>query len=93
MLFTATHPARQEDRIVLFLDADDARAAADGRPIFGLNVGLDPSGRRLAADGLATAGDADWDTPAYFEDVRRIMARGPIPKVFFSSLEMCCPGF
>ena len=85
MLFTATTPARQGDRILLYLDPNQALGEArDGRPIFEVAVGLDASGRRLTRVGVpSTWDDPDWATPAYFEDSGSIMARGPIPGEFF----------
>src|SRR4051812_20244177 len=69
MLFTSTTPARQGDRILLYLDPDRARDdARDGQTIFEVAVGLDASGGRLTSVGLADErGGADWATPAYFE--------------------------
>lgn len=88
MLFTSTTPARQGDRITLYLDPREARHdARDGRTIFGVAVGLDPSGRRLNRVALDDpADDPLWGTPAYFEDFQRIVARGPIPDELFTPL-------
>lgn len=89
MLFTATTPARQGDRILLYLDQNEARCEArDGQPIFEVAVGLDASGRRLTSLGVPdTWNDPNWATPAYFEDSGRIMARGPIPGELFAPMD------
>jgi len=95
MLFTATTPTTQGDRIVLFADPDDARKdAGDGRTIFGVAVELDASRRRLTPRReLGTATDPDWATSAYLEHFGRVMARGPIPSELFrtsTNLLVCC---
>ena len=90
MLFTSTVPALQGDRIMLYLDSREARrASGDGRTVFGVAVDLDASGRRLTSlPAHATAEDPLWGTPAYFEDFRRIVARGPIPSQLFTLLPL-----
>ncbi len=95
MLFTATTPTSQGDRIVLFADPDDARKdARDGKTIFGVAVELDASRRRLTPRGeLARSADPDWATSAYLEQFGRVMARGPIPFELFrvpSNTLACC---
>ena len=95
MFFTATTPTSQGDRIVLFLDPDEARRdARDGQTIFGVAVELDASRRRLTAGpGRGPAADPDWATSAYHEHFGRVMARGPIPFELFrspSKLLACC---
>jgi len=94
MLFTATSPARQGDRILLFLDPQHARASTqDGQPIFGVAVGLDPAGRSLSGEAPPDAAeDPNWTTPAYLEDFQSVMARGPIPGAYFFPLvtPACC---
>lgn len=95
MLFTATTPTSQGDRIVLHLDPDEARKEAiDGATIFGVAVALDVSRRRLKPhlEGGSSA-DPDWTTAAYLEHFGRVMARGPIPRDLFRSTSTrlaCC---
>lgn len=83
MLFTATAPAAQGDRILLFVDPVEARGhAPDGHSIFGVAVELDASRRRLTTAGNPGEPGA-WATQAYLEQHGRVIAKGPIPDVLF----------
>ena len=94
MLFTATLPCSQGDRIVLFDDPDDARRhAGDDRTIFEVAVDLDISRRRLTSRNYPeTASDPDWATPAFLEQYGRVMARGPIPGELFQNAAVFAHG-
>lgn len=81
MLFTATSPAHQGDRILLFPRRADAGDAADpGGPIFAVCVHFDGVSRRIIpAEGRKSAVDPTWSAPAYLVNPRAIIARGPLP--------------
>lgn len=82
--YTFTSPAHQGDRIRLYPSIEAARADAQGQPIFGVAVRLNPGGHRLNSLWMMMREIAPgWSTPAELHHDGSVTAKGPIPAALF----------